>query len=115
MPDQNCSSLSPSPTQFITETVQAVLKEVEKGRPFSPSLFTTPQAARYLNTSASFLASLRAKGKGPPYIQIESAIRFLRSDIDAWLSQQVIQPANDSQSFVTLQQFAPPKRTTPED
>ena len=93
--------------QLIKETVQGVIKVLAKDNPFSQLVFNTPQAAQYLNTSPSFLTRLRAKGKGPPYIQIESAIRYRRTDIDAWLSQQVIQPANDSQPFLEPPQCSP--------
>jgi len=85
--------------QLIEETVPAVIKEFAKSHSFCQSVFNTRQAAQYLNTSPSFLTRLRAKGKGPPYIQIESAIRYRSSDIDAWLGQRVTQPANDSQKI----------------
>lgn len=92
MADPNYSSLPPFTKQLIEETVQAVIKELEKSNLFPESLFDTPQTAQYLNTSASLLSLLRAKDKGPPYVQIESAIRYRRSDIDNWLGHLVIRP-----------------------
>ena len=99
MTDSIPSDLPRFSKQLIEKTVPAVIKELAKGNPFSQSVFNTPQAARYVNTSPSFLTRLRSQGKGPPYIQIESAIRYRSSDIDAWLGQRVTQPANDSQKI----------------
>ena len=96
--------------QLIEETVHAVIKNLAKDNSFSQSVFKTPQAAKYLQLSPSFLTRLRAKGKGPPYIHIESAIRYQRSDIDDWLGQRVTKPAHDSQTFQGTPQFYPQAR-----
>lgn len=87
MPDPNCSSPSHFSKQLITETVQAVLKELAKDNPFAQLVFNTPQAARFLKISPSLLACLRAKNKGPRYLKIESAIRYKRCDIEDWLAE----------------------------
>ena len=86
------TQLSDFTTCLIEKTVQTVLEQLAQAHPVFRSVFDTKQAAQYLSASPSFLNRLRSKGKGPPYIQIESAIRYQRIDIDAWLSNHVMQP-----------------------
>lgn len=46
----------------------------------------TRAAADYLGVSYQFLTIGRHKRTGPPYIKLASAIRYKRSDLDAWMA-----------------------------
>jgi predicted DNA-binding transcriptional regulator AlpA len=54
--------------------------------------FTEKEAAAYIAMSRSFLAQSRMEGQrknrtpAPPYIKIGRSIRYLRDDLDTWLS-----------------------------
>lgn len=50
--------------------------------------FDTKDAAKYVNRSPSTLKQMRVKG-GPdsiPYIKIGRSVRYLKSDLDAYMS-----------------------------
>lgn len=55
-------------------------------------------AARYIGMSVPFLRQSRMHGArlkrtpGPPYIRVGRAIRYLRTDLDAWLESHRVQP-----------------------
>lgn len=51
-----------------------------------PEAITEIEAARYIGMSRSWLAQARMRGNGPPYIKIGRSVRYLRSDLDAWLA-----------------------------
>jgi len=48
--------------------------------------FTTAEAAKYITKSPSWLNKSRMTGTGPVYLKVGGAVRYLRSDLDAWLS-----------------------------
>jgi predicted DNA-binding transcriptional regulator AlpA len=76
--------------QTITKAAQA---EVERAfqhalsEHLDPSqeYLKTKQAARYLGLSTQFLEIARHKGDGPPYLKMSKAVRYKRSDLDAWM------------------------------
>jgi excisionase family DNA binding protein len=47
------------------------------------------EAADYLRSSESTLAKKRLNGDGPPFVRIGRAIRYRRSDLDAWMARSV--------------------------
>jgi predicted DNA-binding transcriptional regulator AlpA len=49
---------------------------------------TTKEAAAYLKLSRQFLegARYRGDGSGPAYIKLERAVRYRRSELDAWMA-----------------------------
>ena len=50
------------------------------------ALLTTAEAAVILSLSPRTLEQLRVKGDGPPYFALgRRAVRYRRSDLDAWL------------------------------
>jgi excisionase family DNA binding protein len=52
-------------------------------------LITEQELARLLSVSLSTVKRLRASGEGPPVIRIgKRAIRYRRSDVQAWLRRQ---------------------------
>jgi predicted DNA-binding transcriptional regulator AlpA len=44
--------------------------------------------AAFLGLSVLSLADWRCKGTGPTYIKLGSAVRYRRSDLDAWLDSR---------------------------
>lgn len=71
-------------------------------------LLDIDELARLTGTSRSGLAKWRAAGTGPAYVKVGRAVRYCRSDVDAWLASrrrtatwQPI-PANDNAPASTL-------------
>jgi excisionase family DNA binding protein len=59
-------------------------------RPASQEAYFKPhEAAEYLRSSASTLAKKRLNGDGPAFVRIGRAIRYRRSDLDAWMSSSI--------------------------
>jgi excisionase family DNA binding protein len=59
-------------------------------RPVSQEIYFRPrEAAEYLRSSESTLAKKRLNGNGPPFVRIGRAIRYRRSDLDAWMSASI--------------------------
>jgi predicted DNA-binding transcriptional regulator AlpA len=46
----------------------------------------TPEAARYIRKSASWLNKTRLTGTGPVYLKIGGSVLYVKSDLDNWLS-----------------------------
>jgi len=60
----------------------------------SDSLLTQEAAATLLDLgNPRTLAAWRLHRKGPPYIRIGSSVRYRRSDLDAWLDRNRVDPA----------------------
>jgi predicted DNA-binding transcriptional regulator AlpA len=51
-------------------------------------LLTVAQLARYLQISEDWLNAQRCKGTGPPYTKLGRNVRYLKSEVDAWLKVQ---------------------------
>ena len=45
---------------------------------------STEQAAEYLGVSASWLASSRVRGDGPPFYKLGRTVRYVRATVDTW-------------------------------
>ena len=48
-------------------------------------LLTPKEAACFLRLSESFLAKARMRGDGPRYRKLSRAVRYSKSDLEAWL------------------------------
>lgn len=54
-----------------------------------PRVLLTPEAAKYIARSDSFLEKARCSGEGPPFIKLGSrAVGYLIEDLDAWLTSR---------------------------
>jgi predicted DNA-binding transcriptional regulator AlpA len=53
-------------------------------------------AAVYLQLSASSLAKLRLYGTGPRYTKAGRAVRYRRSDLDAWINARYADSTTDA-------------------
>jgi predicted DNA-binding transcriptional regulator AlpA len=47
----------------------------------------TKKAAQYIGMSTQFLEIARHKGDGPEYLKMSKAVRYKRSDLDAWMER----------------------------
>lgn len=70
-----------------------------------PSLLTSPavgdslkraQAAAYLGLAVSTLASWASLGKGPVFVRLGSAVRYRRTDLDAYLADRTVRPSSET-------------------
>jgi len=69
------------PNRRITQTTQALIDE----------LLRPEQAALLLKVSRSGLLKWRMRGMGPKYLKLAGkAVRYRRSDLEAWLEQQQV-------------------------
>lgn len=54
-----------------------------------------PGAADYLKLTVSTLEKMASRKTGPAYIKLSGrAVRYRRSDLDAWVEQHVVTPAS---------------------
>jgi excisionase family DNA binding protein len=58
--------------------------------------FKPSEAAEYLRSSESTLAKKRLNGDGPPFVRIGRAIRYRRSDLDAWMAASIRTSTSES-------------------
>lgn len=65
-----------------------------------PDLLTDVQAARYVGVSPAFLRKGRCVGvlgnatPPPKHLKIGRSVRYRTSDLDAWLADLLVDPAN---------------------
>jgi len=50
-------------------------------------VLTTTEVASLLNVAHKTLANWRCHGSGPTFLKLGSSVRYLKDDIDNWLSQ----------------------------
>ena len=48
-------------------------------------VLTEPEAAAFLKFEPDTLRKWRGRGEGPPYSKLGASVRYLRSDLIAWL------------------------------
>jgi len=69
----------------------------------STETYLTPhEAAEYLRSSTSTLAKARLTKRGPDFVRIGRAVRYRKSDIDAWMSSSVARHVERSNSASSL-------------
>jgi predicted DNA-binding transcriptional regulator AlpA len=69
---------------------EAAVRQFLKNQPLPKAeWFNTEQAAAYIGFSTEYLeiARHRDDGTGPKYIKHPRAVRYRRSDLDAWMEQ----------------------------
>jgi excisionase family DNA binding protein len=57
--------------------------------------FTPTEAAKYLRISVSTLAKLRVYGGGPAFTRIGRAIRYTRTELDAYMAARTARSTSD--------------------
>ncbi len=89
---RQAKSLQPEGEELkLDKTVQQSRESRKTREP--DHLLTIVEAAQYLRCTRSWLYSRTAPGSAfsdcPPHLRLENQLRFRRSDLDAWLDQQV--------------------------
>lgn len=55
----------------------------------------TKEAAVYVRLGKPTLERFRITGDGPAYVKLGSAVRYRKSDLDAWLVSRVMRSTSD--------------------
>lgn len=55
-------------------------------------LLNTRETGKYLKRPAGTLSQWRYLGRGPAYIRVGREVRYRKSDLDAWLEANRIEP-----------------------
>ena len=64
----------------------------------SPTLTVTERvASTYLGMSVPWLRQGRQHGRGPAYVRIGRSVRYLVSDLEAWLQAHRVEPRDSQQ------------------
>jgi predicted DNA-binding transcriptional regulator AlpA len=71
---------------------------------FHDLLLTTKDAAGELKCSESFLAKARMKGTGPAYVLLGRAVRYRRSDLEAYKAARTRTSTSDHVNKPNLRQ-----------
>ena len=61
----------------------------------TPDILDTPETASYLRLSKPTLERLRLTGDGPPYCKLGKAVRYRKSDLDAWLASRLTRSTSE--------------------
>lgn len=64
-------------------------------------LLTPAEAAQIMRASEKTLAQWRSQRKGPPFVKMSGRIHYLRSDIEAWIDEHRVNPA-DVESYPSI-------------
>jgi hypothetical protein len=67
-----------------------------KAHEHEPVYFKPRQAADYLSTSTSTLAKRRLNGGGPRFSRIGRAIRYAKSDLDAFMTANTVSSTSET-------------------
>ena len=60
-------------------------------------ILRTPETARYVGLSESWLEKQRMEGGGPPYIKLSSrAVGYRLDDLDRWLESRRVASTSDA-------------------
>ncbi|MBW1954033.1 MAG: helix-turn-helix domain-containing protein [Deltaproteobacteria bacterium] len=55
-------------------------------------VFNDVEAAKFLGLKPQTLRNLRCYRKGPPYLKLGRAVRYLRADLEAYLARHRVVP-----------------------
>ncbi|MCJ9430751.1 helix-turn-helix transcriptional regulator [Kordiimonas marina] len=66
--------------------------EIGEDREVGSTKLTTAEAARYIGVAKSTLAKWRIYGKGPSFLKLGHAVRYLQRDLDAYLASSTQLP-----------------------
>ncbi len=58
-------------------------------------LLRTPDAARRLGVSTSYLQKQRHFGTGPAYVKLGRAVAYREADLDSWVAERVQQSTSE--------------------
>ena len=61
-----------------------------------PGILNTEAAAQYLALSKQTLERYRVAGAGPRYAKFAGAVRYRRTDLDAWVESRLISSTSET-------------------
>lgn len=64
----------------------------------STNVMRTPEAARYISKSPSWLNKSRTNLSGPPFMRLGSTVVYHAADLDAWMRQRLVAANDDTRS-----------------
>lgn len=64
-------------------------QNVAKQKEATLEVMNTPEAARYVRLSKPTLERFRLSGDGPAYVKLGGAVRYRKTDLDAWLESRL--------------------------
>jgi predicted DNA-binding transcriptional regulator AlpA len=53
---------------------------------------TEHDVARELGLSVKTMSNWRNRDQGPPYVKLNRAVRYRRTDLDAWIESRTVRP-----------------------
>tara|TARA_B100001179_G_C18598094_1_gene408338 strand:+ start:1996 stop:2187 length:192 start_codon:yes stop_codon:yes gene_type:complete len=53
------------------------------------------EAAKYLGMSISWMQRSRWDGSGPPFVKLNHAVRYRKSDLDSWIEARLQRSTSD--------------------
>ena len=59
-------------------------------------IMNVEEAARYVRLGASTLNRFRTVGGGPRYAKLGGAVRYRKTDLDAWLTSRLIASTSEA-------------------
>lgn len=59
-------------------------------------VLTTKEAAAYVRLGAPTLERFRVTGDGPTYLKLGGAVRYRRSELDAWLATRLTRSTSEA-------------------
>jgi predicted DNA-binding transcriptional regulator AlpA len=81
-------------TTTMSRTTEAAQLE-SLGSISSERLLTVRDAANVLRFSESWMAKVRMRGDGPPFVKIGRSVRYRESDLREWLQNQTRRSTSD--------------------
>ena len=63
-----------------------------------PEVLTPPELAAFMRTTTTSLAQDRYTGRGVPYVKFGKRVRYMRSDVLAFLASNRMQRTDDPRS-----------------
>ena len=69
----------------------AALPETPRAPTGTSELMTSRELNEFLKVNKNWAAEMRCSRQGPPYIKMGTLIRYDRSQVLAWLSEQTVQ------------------------
>jgi predicted DNA-binding transcriptional regulator AlpA len=75
-------------------TVRGLREHLTKsrGHEVEPVWLTEHDVARVLGLSVKTMSNWRNRDQGPPYVKLNRAVRYRRTDLDAWIESRTVRP-----------------------
>ena len=75
------------------------LFNVTLGAFYMTILYTTKQAAEFLNFKVQTIEQWRAQGKGPKYAKLGKEVRYKLGDLETYLEENSIDPSDNNRAI----------------